>query len=66
VQIDVVQASDSREIEVAFATLVRNRADALVIGPDAFFTSRRLQSILRRNASRGLLLPAPLPGEVNE
>jgi putative ABC transport system substrate-binding protein len=43
VQIDVVQASDSREIEVAFATLVRNRADGLVIGPDALFTSRRLQ-----------------------
>jgi putative tryptophan/tyrosine transport system substrate-binding protein len=43
VQIDVVQANDSREIEVAFGTLVRNRADALVIGPDALFTSRRLQ-----------------------
>src|SRR5262249_174362 len=43
VQIDVVRASDSREIEVAFATLVRNRADALVIGPDALFTSRLLQ-----------------------
>ena len=43
VQIDVVQASDSREIEAAFATLVRNRADALVVGPDPFFASRRLQ-----------------------
>jgi len=43
VEIDVVRASDSREIEVAFAALVRNRADALVVGPDAFFTSRRLQ-----------------------
>src|SRR5262245_33520747 len=43
VEIDVVRASDNREIEVAFATLVRNRADALVVGPDAFFTSRRLQ-----------------------
>src|SRR6516165_10219957 len=43
VEIDVVRASNSREIEVAFATLVRNRADALVVGPDAFFTSRRLQ-----------------------
>ena len=42
-QIDIVQASDSREIEAAFATLVRNRADALVIGADPFFTSRRLQ-----------------------
>jgi putative ABC transport system substrate-binding protein len=43
VQIDVVQARDSREIEVAFATLVRNRANALVVGADSFFVSRRLQ-----------------------
>jgi putative tryptophan/tyrosine transport system substrate-binding protein len=42
-QIDVVEASDSREIEAAFRTLVRNRADALVIGPDTLFASRRLQ-----------------------
>ena len=38
-----MQASDSREIEAAFATLVRNRADALVVGPGPFFASRRLQ-----------------------
>jgi putative tryptophan/tyrosine transport system substrate-binding protein len=43
VQIDVVQASDSREIEAAFATLVRNKADALLIGSDVFFISRRVQ-----------------------
>src|SRR5258707_4534917 len=43
VQVDVVRASDSREIEVAFATLVRNRADALVVGADSFFYIRRLQ-----------------------
>jgi putative ABC transport system substrate-binding protein len=43
VQIDVVRASSSSEIEVAFATLVRNRADALVVGPDSFLASRRLQ-----------------------
>ena len=43
VQIDVIRASDSREIEAAFATLVRNRADALVVGVDSFFTNRRLQ-----------------------
>jgi len=42
-QIDVVEASESREIEAAFRTLVRNRADALVIGADPFFASRRLQ-----------------------
>jgi putative ABC transport system substrate-binding protein len=43
VQVDVVQASDSREIEAAVATLVRSRVDALVIGSDVYFTSRRVQ-----------------------
>ena len=43
VRIDVVHASDSRQIETAFATLVRNRVDALLVGTDPFFYSRRLQ-----------------------
>jgi putative tryptophan/tyrosine transport system substrate-binding protein len=42
-QVDVVQASDSREIEAAFSTLVRSKADALLVGPDAMLLSRRLQ-----------------------
>ena len=42
-QIDVVRARDSREIEAAFATLVRDRVDALLVAPDSFFFSRRLQ-----------------------
>jgi putative ABC transport system substrate-binding protein len=42
-QVDVVQASDSREIESVFGTLVHNKADALLVGPGAFFVSRRLQ-----------------------
>jgi putative ABC transport system substrate-binding protein len=42
-QVDVVQASDSREIESVFGTLVHKKADALLVGPDAFFVSRRLQ-----------------------
>ena len=41
--IDVVRASDSREIEAAFAALVRNRADALLVGTDPFLYSRRVQ-----------------------
>ena len=41
--IDVVHASDSREIESAFAALVRNKADALVVGTDPFLYSRRVQ-----------------------
>jgi putative tryptophan/tyrosine transport system substrate-binding protein len=36
-QIQVLNASTSREIEAAFVTLVRDRADALLIGLDGFF-----------------------------
>jgi putative ABC transport system substrate-binding protein len=43
VAINVVEASDSRHIETAFATLVRNRVDGLVVGTDPFFLRRRVQ-----------------------
>src|SRR5262245_1049979 len=39
VQLDVVRTSDGRKIEVAFATLVRNRADASWSAPIRFFTA---------------------------
>ena len=42
-QIQVVNASTIREIEAAFAALVRERADALFVAGDAFFNSRRVQ-----------------------
>src|SRR5262249_36011649 len=42
-KISGVQASNSREIEAAFAALVRDTVDALVIGTDPFFYSRRVQ-----------------------
>jgi len=42
-QIQVLNASSRSEIEAAFATLVRDRADALYVAPDVFFTSRRVQ-----------------------
>jgi putative ABC transport system substrate-binding protein len=42
-QIEVVYASDSEEIEAAFVTFVRKRVDALIVGTDSFFYSRRLQ-----------------------
>jgi len=42
-QIRVLNASTSREIEAAFATLGREPADALFVAPDAFFASRRVQ-----------------------
>jgi len=44
-QIQVLNASTSREIEAAFATLVRERADALYVAGDVFFTSRRVQFV---------------------
>jgi len=42
-QIQVLKASTSHEIEAAFATLVRERQDALLVSSDALFTSRRVQ-----------------------
>jgi putative ABC transport system substrate-binding protein len=63
-QIDVVQASDSREIEAAFGALVRNRADALLVGSDTFFVSRRLQiaTLAARHAIPAVCAkPADLP-----
>jgi putative ABC transport system substrate-binding protein len=42
-QVQILNANTRSEIEAAFATIVRERADALFIAPDAFFTSRRGQ-----------------------
>ena len=42
-QIQVLNASTSREIDAAFATFVRERPDALFVGGDPFFVSRRVQ-----------------------
>ena len=44
-QIQVLNASTSREIDAAFATFVRERPDALFVGSDPFFTSRRVQLV---------------------
>ena len=43
VQIQVFNASTSREIDAAYAGLVRERVDALFVGPAPFFNSRRVQ-----------------------
>ena len=45
-QIQVLKASTSGEIEAAFADFVRERPDALLVSGDAFFASRRLQFAL--------------------
>ena len=42
-QIQVLNASTSREIEASFVTMVRDRADALFVAADAFLNSRRVQ-----------------------
>jgi putative tryptophan/tyrosine transport system substrate-binding protein len=42
-QIDVLNATTIGEIDAAFATLARERLDALFVAPDGFFNSRRGQ-----------------------
>jgi putative tryptophan/tyrosine transport system substrate-binding protein len=42
-QIQVFNASASGELDAAFATIARDRPDALVISSGAFFTGRRVQ-----------------------
>ena len=43
--IQVFNASTSDEIDAAFATLARERPDALFVGPGFLFTSRRVQLV---------------------
>ena len=54
-QVRVLNASTSREINATFASFVRERPDALFVGPDPFFQTRRMQ--LTHLASR-LAVPA--------
>ena len=42
-QVQVLNASTSREINAAFASLGRERPDALFVGGDGFFNSRHVQ-----------------------
>jgi putative tryptophan/tyrosine transport system substrate-binding protein len=42
-QIQVLKAGTTGEIDAAFAMLARERPDALFVGPDGFFSSRRVQ-----------------------
>jgi ABC-type uncharacterized transport system substrate-binding protein len=44
-QIQICNASTSREIDAAFATFLRERPDALFVSPDPLFTSRRIQLV---------------------
>jgi putative ABC transport system substrate-binding protein len=44
-QIQILNATTIGEIDAAFATLARERPDALFVAPDTFFTSRRVQFV---------------------
>jgi putative tryptophan/tyrosine transport system substrate-binding protein len=44
-QVQFLNAGTSREINAAFASFVRERPDALFVGPDPFFVSRRVQLV---------------------
>jgi ABC-type uncharacterized transport system substrate-binding protein len=44
-QIEVVTARTNGDIDTAFATLVKKRADALLVNPDPLFVTRRVQLI---------------------
>ena len=58
-QIQVLNASTSREIDAAFASFVRERPDALFVGGDAFLDSRRVQLVQLANHHR---VPATYSG----
>ena len=45
-QMQIIRASTGREIDAAFATMARERPDALLVGGDPFFNSRRVQLAL--------------------
>ena len=45
-QIQILSATTAGEINTAFATLARERPDALFVAPDTFFTSRRVQLVV--------------------
>ena len=43
VQVQIFNASTTRDIDAAFAAIAREHADALIVSPDAFFNTRRVQ-----------------------
>jgi putative ABC transport system substrate-binding protein len=58
-EIQLLNARTSREINVAFAAFVRERPDALFVDIDPFFTSRRVQLV---NLASRYAIPATYPG----
>jgi putative ABC transport system substrate-binding protein len=54
-QVQVLNADTSGEIDAAFATLARERSDALFVDPNPFFVSRRVHLV---NLASRLAVPA--------
>ena len=63
-QIQILNASISHEIDAAFATFVQDRPDALFVGSDPFFTGRRVQ--LANLAARHVLPMTSAAREIAE
>jgi putative ABC transport system substrate-binding protein len=57
-ELHLFNASTSREIDTVFADLARERPDALVVGPDPLFSSRRVQFVTLTARDR---IPAVYP-----
>ena len=60
-QIQILNATTSGEIDAAFATVVRERADAIFVAPDGFFVSRAVQFATLTVLNR---IPATYPNRV--
>ena len=60
-KIQVLKATTSQEIHAAFAATVRERSEALFLGSDPFFTSRRVQL-----ATLSARLAIPLASQARE
>jgi putative tryptophan/tyrosine transport system substrate-binding protein len=63
-QIHVLNASTSREIEAAFATIARERPEAFFVGNAPFLNARRVQlvQLMARQTLRSVVkLQSPLP-----
>ena len=57
-QVQILNATSIGEIDAAFATMARERPDALFIAPDSLFTSRRVQLVTLAASDR---IPAIYP-----
>jgi ABC-type uncharacterized transport system substrate-binding protein len=62
-EIQVLKASTIREIDAAFATFVRERPDAVFVGLDPFFNSRRAQlvNLASRHAVPAIFMSREFP-----